>query len=133
MQIYYTEDKGKNMDKIVFVVDDNDSNLTMAALALENDYKVLTIPSAVKMFAVLEKKMPSLILLDIEMPDMTGFEAYEKLKENDQWKDIPVIFLTGHENKEILDKAKDTGAAAVIQKPIVKDTLLSTVKTYCPN
>lgn len=119
--------------KIVFVVDDNDSNLTMAALALENDYKVLTIPSAEKMFVVLEKKIPDLILLDIEMPDMTGFEAYEKLKESSQWKDIPVIFLTGHEDEKILAKARETGALTVIQKPIVAEVLLDTVKTHCPN
>ena len=120
------------MDKIVFVVDDNDTNLTMAALALEKDYKILTIPSAAKMFFVLEKKQPDLILLDIEMPEMSGFEAYAKLRENPQWKDIPVIFLTGHEDESILSKARETGAVDVIQKPIVASVLLSCVKNHCP-
>ncbi|MDR2966257.1 MAG: response regulator [Treponema sp.] len=121
-----------NMDKLVFVVDDNDTNLTMAALALEKAYKVLTIPSALKMFIVLEKKQPDLILLDIEMPEMTGFEAYDKLKENSQWKDIPVVFLTGHEDEAVLSKARGTGAAEVIQKPIVASVLLDCVKKHCP-
>jgi len=119
------------MNKLVFVVDDNDSNLTMAALALEKDFKVLTIPSALKMFSVLEKKLPDLILLDIEMPDMTGLEAYEKLKENPQWKDILVIFLTGHEEGAVLSKARESGAVDVIQKPIVASVLLNCVKKHC--
>ena len=121
----------KTMDKLVFVVDDNDTNLTMAALALEKEYKVLTIPSALKMLTVLEKKKPDLILLDIEMPEMTGFEAYEKVKENPQWKDIPVIFLTGHEDEAILSKARETGAVDVIQKPIISSVLLACVKKHC--
>lgn len=120
------------MDKLVFIVDDNDSNLTMAALALEKECKVLTIPSAEKMFFILGKKQPDLILLDIEMPDMTGLEAYEKLKENPQWKDIPVIFLTGHEDETILAKAKESGARDVIQKPIVPGILLDCVRKQFP-
>jgi CheY-like chemotaxis protein/HPt (histidine-containing phosphotransfer) domain-containing protein len=119
------------MNKLVFAVDDNDSNLTVAALALEKNYKVLTIPSALKMFSVLEKRQPNLILLDIEMPEMSGFEAYEKLKENPQWKDIPVVFLTGHEDESILSKARETGAADVIQKPIVASALLDCVNKHC--
>lgn len=120
------------MDKIVFVVDDDELNLTMASLTLEKFYKVLTIPSAEKMFSILEKKRPDLILLDIEMPDMTGLEAYEKLKENPEWKNIAVIFLTGHDNESILTKLKESGALDVIHKPFSVSTLLECVKTHCP-
>lgn len=120
------------MDKLVFVVDDNDSNLTAAALALENEYKVLTLPSALKMFTLLEKKQPNLILLDIEMPGMDGFEAFAKLKESAQWKDIPVIFLTGHEDDSILSRAKESGVVDVVKKPIAASALLEKVKKHCP-
>ena len=115
------------MNKLVFVVDDNLSNLTMAALALESEYKVLTIPSAVKMFSVLEKKQPDIILLDIEMPEMSGFEAIAKLKAHPQWKDIPVIFLTGHDDAAMLQQAKELGGAGIIQKPIKLSALLEYV------
>lgn len=118
------------MDKLVFVVDDNDSNLTMAALALEKNYKILTIPSANKMFNVLTKKQPDLILLDIEMPEMTGLEAIAKLRENPAWKDIPVIFLTGHEEDNVLEQAKESGAIDVIQKPFTVTNLLACVQKY---
>jgi len=118
------------MDKMIFIVDDNDANLTVAASALENEYKVLTMPSAQKMFALLEKKQPNLILLDIEMPEMTGFEAIVKLKENAQWKDIPVIFLTGLEDESLKNNAIKAGALDIVSKPIAKSTLLERVKSY---
>jgi len=54
--------------KTIFVVDDSDINLSLAENALENQYQVMTMPSAVKMFVLLEKMIPDLILLDIEMP-----------------------------------------------------------------
>ncbi|MCL2759494.1 MAG: response regulator [Treponema sp.] len=118
------------MGKLIFIVDDNDANLTMAASALDNDYKVLTMPSAEKMFNLLEKKRPDLILLDVEMPEMSGLEAIVKLKENSQYSDIPVLFLTGWTDDELLSNAKKSGALAVISKPIVQSVLMDYVKKY---
>ncbi|MCL2810218.1 MAG: response regulator [Treponema sp.] len=118
------------MDKLIFIVDDNDANLTVAAAALENDYRVLTMPSAEKMFLLLEKKHPNLILLDIEMPEMTGLEAIVKLKENPKYSDIPVLFLTGRSDDKLLSDTKKSGALEVIIKPIVAAVLLDNVKKY---
>jgi len=84
--------------KTIFVVDDSDTNLTMAESALEDQYRVMTMPSAASMFKFLDKVVPDLILLDIEMPDMNGFEALKKLKSENAWSEIPVIFLTGRNN-----------------------------------
>ena len=118
------------MNKLIFIIDDNDANLTVAASALENDYRVLTMPSAEKMFSLLEKKQPDLILLDIEMPEMTGLQAIVILKENEQFRDIPVLFLTGWTDDKLLAEAKELGALEVISKPIVKSVLIDTVKKY---
>ena len=118
------------MQKLLFIVDDNDANLTVAALALEEEYRVLTMPSAEKMFSLLEKKCPQLILLDIEMPEMNGLEAIAGLKANPQWKDIPVIFLTGWVDEDLLSRALKLGAVEVIQKPIIPPALLNCVKKY---
>ena len=118
------------MEKLIFIVDDNDANLTMAASVLENEYKVLTMPSAGKMFQLLEKKRPDLILMDIEMPEMNGFEAVVKLKENPQWKDIPCLFLTGWNDEKQTADALKTGALEVINKPIVSSILHAAVKKY---
>jgi putative two-component system response regulator len=68
--------------KSIFVVDDSDTNLSMAETVLEDKYNVMTMPSAAKMFTLLDKMTPDLILLDIEMPEMNGFTALQKLKSN---------------------------------------------------
>ncbi|MCL2442737.1 MAG: response regulator [Treponema sp.] len=78
--------------KTIFIVDDSDTNLSMAEAALENHYRVMTMPSAEKMFMLLDKVIPDLILLDIEMPVMDGFEALGLLKSSILWSSIPVVF-----------------------------------------
>ena len=118
------------MQKLVFIIDDNDANLTVAASALEGEYRVLTMPSAQKMFSLLEKKKPDLILLDVEMPEMSGLEAAVRLKENRQWKDIPVLFLTGYRDEKLLTEAENSGVLEVINKPFNPSELLERVKKY---
>jgi len=121
---------GESIQKLVFVVDDNNANLMVAAMALEEEYRVLTMPSAKKMFLLLEKKMPDLILLDVEMPEMTGLEAIVILKENPQWKDIPVVFLTGWSDEKLVSDALKAGALDVINKPIVPESLRDSLRKY---
>jgi len=116
--------------KLIFIVDDNDANLVMTSSVLENEYKVLTMPSAQKMFSLLEKKMPDLILLDIEMPGMTGLEAIVKLKESMKWKSIPVIFLTGRQDEMLASEIEKTEALDVVYKPIEASVLLDCVKKH---
>ncbi|MCL2002385.1 MAG: response regulator [Oscillospiraceae bacterium] len=116
--------------KKVFVVDDNDTHLMLAASALEAEYDVLTMHSAAKMFSLLEKKQPDLILLDIEMPEMDGLEAMAKLKASPQWSGIPVIFITGLTDDKRLSRAVEAGALEVIMKPFAPAILFSRVK-YC--
>jgi putative two-component system response regulator len=116
--------------KTIFVVDDSDTNLSMAESALEDSYIVMTMPSAAKMFVLLEKKIPELILLDIEMPEMDGFQALKKLKSNDLWSDIPVIFLTGRTDAKVEVKGFEMGAIDFITKPFSAPVLLNRLKTH---
>ena len=116
--------------KTIFVVDDSDTNLSMAEEALEDEYNVMTIPSGQKLLDWLEKKKPDLILLDIEMPGMNGFEALERLKTNPSWADIPVIFLTGTINASIEARGYGLGAAGFITKPFSAPVLLDRIKTH---
>ena len=116
------------MQKQVFIVDDNDANLTMEASVLEEYYRVFTIPSAERMFSLLGKKKADLILLDVEMPEMGGFEAIAKLKENPDWKEIPVVFVTGWCDEKLIAGAKKEGALDLITKPIMPSVLLESVK-----
>jgi len=118
------------MMKTIFVVDDSDTNLSMAESALEDNYRVMTMPSAAKMFDLLEKIIPDLILLDIEMPEMNGFTALEKLKSVDLWSGIPIMFLTAHTDAEIEVRGFELGAVDFITKPFSTPVLLNRIKTH---
>jgi len=113
--------------KTIFVVDDSDTNLAMAEEALEDHYNVMTVPSAAKMFALLEKITPDLILLDIEMPEMNGFDALKELKSGSS-PDIPVFFLTGTTSAEIEEQGSKLGAVGIVTKPFSADSLLDRIK-----
>ena len=118
------------MDKIIFVVDDKDTNLFEAKRALTDTYRVMTLPSAAKMFSLLEKVMPDLILLDIKMPEMDGIEALKVLKENPDYAKIPVIFLTGMTDVETEVLGFQMGVVDFITKPFSAPVLLNRVKTH---
>jgi len=116
--------------KTIFIVDDSDTNLATAEEALEDHFRVMTLPSAYKMFSLMEKITPDLILLDIEMPEMNGFEALERLKANNSWANIPIIFLTGTINAEIQEKSSKLGAVDIITKPFSASDLLNHINSH---
>ena len=118
------------MQKTVFVVDDNDTNLSTAKEVLSNQYRVFTLPSAAKMFALLEKIIPDLILLDIGMPEMDGFEVLKRLKENRTYADVPVIFLTGMNDVSMEVRGFQLGVIDFITKPFSGPVLLNRIKTH---
>jgi putative two-component system response regulator len=114
----------------IFIIDDSDTNLATAEEALEDHYNVMTMPSAAKMFTLLEKITPNLILLDIEMPEIDGFEALEKLKINVSWANIPVIFLTGTVDASIEKRGLSMGAVDIISKPFSIPLMLEKIKAH---
>ena len=116
------------MKKTIFVVDDSNTNLALSEKALQDQYRVITLPSAAKMFKFLEKTTPDLILLDIEMPEMDGFEALSRLKENKA--DIPVIFLTSLLDAEVEVKGFQLGVIDFITKPFSAPVLVNRIKTH---
>jgi len=116
--------------KTIFAVDDSDTNLSVVKKALEKSYRVLTMPSAAKMFTLLEKIAPDLILLDIEMPEMDGFEALIYLKSNLLYKDIPVIFLTSYTDDAIEARGFELGVVDFITKPFSTPVLINRIKTH---
>jgi putative two-component system response regulator len=116
--------------KTIFVIDDSDTNLSMAETVLEDKYSVMTMPSAAKMFSFLEKITPDLILLDIEMPEINGFTALEGLKSSTKWSEIPVIFLTGRNDAEIEARGLEMGAVDFVTKPFSAPVLLNRIKIH---
>jgi putative two-component system response regulator len=116
--------------KTIFAVDDSDTNLSVDEEALEEYYRVMTVPSAVKMFALLEKVTPDLILLDIEMPEMDGFQALLSLKSHPVYAEIPVIFLTGYKDAAIEARGFELGVIDFIAKPFSTPVLLNRLKLH---
>jgi len=118
------------MQKTIFVVDDSTTNLATAEKALENQYLAITLSSADKMFRILGKMTPDLILLDIDMPGMNGFEAMKRLKEGGLYAEIPVIFLTGMMDNDTEAQGIALGAVDFIVKPFSVPVLLSRIKKH---
>ena len=118
------------MQKTIFVVDDNDTNLSVAKSALKENYRVMPLPSAAKMFALMDKITPDLILLDIEMPEMDGFEALKKLKASPVQSGIPVIFLTSMSDSDTEARGFELGVVDFITKPFSEPVLLNRIKTH---
>ncbi len=116
--------------KIIFVVDDSSVNLTRAKQVLEDSYRVLTLLSAARMFALLERVTPDIILLDIEMPEMDGFTALQKLKESEKTKHIPVIFLTGSGVESMETRGLELGAVDFVLKPFSDSALLKRISHH---
>jgi len=116
--------------KTIFVVDDSDTCLSKVEEVLESQYCVMTLPSAPKMFAMLEKVTPDLILLDIAMPEMDGYTALDLLKKNKKTANIPVIFLTGQADALVEARSFDLGVIDFIVKPFSSLVLLNRVKMH---
>ena len=119
--------------KTVFIVDDNDTNLVTAGKSLDSVYKTYTMLSAEKMFKLLDKITPDLILLDVEMPEMDGFEALSKLKSSEQLKAIPVAFLTTKNDTETETRGFEMGAVDFISKPFSPPVLIKRIETHIGN
>jgi putative two-component system response regulator len=116
--------------KIILLVDDNATNLTAGKNILKNQYKVFPTPSAEIMFDLIENVIPDMILLDIEMPEMNGYEAIKKLKNNPKWADIPVMFLTSKTDEGSELEGLSLGAIDYVAKPFSPPLLLKRIENH---
>ena len=109
----------------IMIVDDNESELIIAQKALEKDYIIIPISNSKQALARLAKatNMPSLILLDIAMPGINGFEIIMRLKISEKAKNIPVIFLSGSPDHATELEAYRLGAVDFIRRPVVAELL----------
>jgi putative two-component system response regulator len=120
----------KNERQIIFLVDDNMANLTAGKNMLKAHYDIFPIPSGTRLFDILEKVTPDLILLDIEMPGMNGYEAIKKLKVEKKTRDIPVIFLTARNDPGSELEGLNLGAIDYVYKPFSPPLLLKRLKNH---
>ncbi|MDR0731244.1 MAG: response regulator, partial [Treponema sp.] len=119
-----------NRRQAVFLVDDNISNLTAGKAMLKAYYDIFPLSSGNSLFAMLEKIKPDLILLDVEMPEMNGYEAIRRLKAEKTTRDIPVIFLTGRNDSGSELEGLSLGAIDYISKPFSPPLLLKRLENH---
>ena len=111
----------------ILVIDDSAVVLNVVKRILDDKYHVRIAQSAKVAYALLEKKIPDLILLDLEMPEIDGFVFLESITGNPAWKEIPVIFLTGVDDRKKEEQALELGAVEYLLKPISEGILLKRV------
>jgi len=109
--------------KHILVVDDNKTNLTLVKSELSGKYQVTPVISGFQALKFLEKKLPDLILLDLNMPDMNGRETMHRIREKEEWSKIPIIFLTADNTAETEEQCLAAGADDYISKPFVPQVM----------
>jgi len=121
---------GTDLSKIILAVDDMPEILSFVNSALKSHYKVIAVPSGKTALKVLETQTPDLFILDIDMPEMDGYELAERIKYMLKYKQTPLIFLTGNSTREHISKAMAIGCDDFIVKPSNHEYLLTKVGKF---
>ena len=115
----------------VLVVDDNPANLRLLSqLLTRSGYKVRPVRSGASALATAQANPPDLILLDIMMPEMGGYEVCERLKADEQTRDIPIIFISALDTARDKVEAFDAGGVDYVPKPFQVEEVLARVETH---
>ena len=118
---------GNNYSVKVLAVDDMPESLSFVSNVLKNHFKVLRVTNGATALKVLKTQKIDLVILDIDMPDITGYDLANSIRKITKYVSIPIIFLTGSTSREHVMKAKQAGASDYIIKPASYDTLLTSV------
>ena len=115
--------------KKILIVDDEEGLLALLRQALEErGYEVATAANAIDAGIEISGNLPALILMDIKMPGIDGFQACEALKKNPKTKDVPIIVISALSDESDINKAKKIGIADYFVKPIDIEKLISRIK-----
>ena len=115
----------------ILVVDDTSANIqAVTAILREHGYQISVATNGRQALSVLERVRPDLILLDVLMPEMDGFEACRRIKHNPAYQDIPIIFLTAKTDATDIVRGFELGAVDYVPKPFNAYELLARVNTH---
>ena len=117
--------------RVIMIVDDEPINIRVLLSSLKDDYKVKVAKNGEKALELIRKEPETLelILLDVEMPGLNGYEVCSALKSDPQTKGIPVVFVTGRDTAQDRAEQEKLGAAGVLGKPIEPELLKETVRS----
>jgi CheY-like chemotaxis protein len=116
--------------KKILVVEDVDFNRDLLVQLLEDDYEVIEAVNGQEGVELAERERPDLILMDLSLPVMDGWEATRQLKANDNLRSIPVIALTAHAMKGDEERALAAGCDDYLVKPLDEDELIAKIQKY---
>ena len=118
-------------DKKILVVDDEPDILKVVTFRVKKlEYEVVTATNGQEALDLIQKEEPDLILLDIELPVMNGYEVCQRVKTNEKLKHIPIIFLTASSASKIAEKVKEFNADDYLIKPFDSEELLKKIKNF---
>jgi CheY-like chemotaxis protein len=119
------------MKKKILVVEDNEQNLYLATFLLEQrGYEVITAPTGRKGVEKAQAEKPDLILMDIQLPEMNGYEATTQIKSMAGINRIPIVAVTSYAMAGDREKALAIGCAGYIEKPFAPETFVSEIEKY---
>ena len=123
----------KSSDGHVLIIDDSINNIELLSDILGDYYEVMFANTGTKALQMASDLLPDLILLDIVMPEIDGYELIKQLKDDPETALIPVIFITAKSSKEDMIKGFELGAVDYIAKPFYEQEVLVRVKTHIEN
>ena len=116
--------------KTILIVEDVEFNLDLLVQLLEDDYAILTAADGAAGIEQAERARPDLILMDLSLPVIDGWEATRRIKANALLRSIPIIALTAHAMSGDEEKARDAGCDDYLSKPIDEDLLYAKLRTF---
>ena len=123
-----SQTEGGNSKKCILAVDDSAIILTRISNTLSKDYEVVTVNSGMRALRYLKGEKPDLILMDIKMAQMDGIETLREIRTMEDREDIPVIMLTGVEDKDVVVESARLGIDDYILKPFYSDELIKRIR-----
>lgn len=118
--------------KSILLIDDSPADIQLLSELLKPSYKVRAAKTPTRALEILDKVQPDLIILDVLMPGMDGYELCARIKQDDHTKSIPVLFVTGNVTDEEKHRGFAAGGAGYLNKPIDPERLLSTILFHMP-
>ncbi|MBL4869135.1 MAG: diguanylate cyclase [Pseudomonadales bacterium] len=136
--LYLSKEKGRNQvngevlkqRKKVMVIDDEEENLSLLSMVLENHFNVLLLQDAAHYLDEVHSYDPDLILLDIKMPSISGYDVCAGLRKDSKTRHIPIILVSSLDKTDVRQKSKKAGASGYIQKPVNDKQVLAKINSF---
>ena len=114
--------------KIILAIDDHVAQLKMFEMILTPQYEVRIVKSASDALSYLNSNKADIILLDIEMPNISGFEFLSDIRRIPSYIAVPIIIVSGNSGEEFFNEARNSSAFDVLTKPVTKEVLVETIE-----